>query len=432
MMHDFYKTSRTLTVVGAQWGDEGKGKIVDYLSNNFDTIVRFQGGNNAGHTIYHNNEKVTLHFIPSGILNENTTNILAQGMVIEPLALLEEIDKVTALGKSLDNLLISDKCHIIMPYHKTIDALHDEVQKIGTTQKGIGPTYTDKVARVGLRMADFLDEETFRAFLEDSLPRVNQTLEAHGKTTFQHDKLIQTYKEAQNRLKPYVCSTGKAIIENINQGKTVLFESAQGTMLCIENGSYPYVTSSATVAANAALGSGIPPKHVDSVLGVIKAYTTRVGEGYFPTMIHDESLAHHIRERGHEYGSTTGRARNVGWLDMVALKHAKEINGITAFVMNHVDVLSGLDTIKLCVAYTYQGKTIEDFPAAKAVLKNAKPQYIELPGFTLDEEKKIKTYDDLPNNAKQFVKHVERILACPIVYAAIGPTKDAILKKQED
>ncbi len=418
---------KTLAVIGAQWGDEGKGKITDYLASQADMVVRFQGGNNAGHTIVFGDQKFALHLIPSGIFRHNTSNILAQGMVIDPLALNEEMDMLNDAGVPLTNLFISDRAHIIMPFHKDLDKLLEErrPQKVGTTGRGIGPAYMDKAARTGLRVCTFIDSVGFKNYLETMLPFINDALKKAAKNTYKVQELFDLFKPIRNRLSNHLADTSSVIHDALKKKERVLFEGAQGTMLCLDHGTYPFVTSSSPAASSIPLNVGMPARNLTSVLGIVKAYTTRVGSGAFPTEITGET-ADAIATKGHEFGTTTGRRRRIGWLDIVQLRYAHRINGFTDLAVTLLDVLGGVDAIKLCVAYEVDGERFERFPADHETLKHCKPVYETLPGFTEDITD-VRNFDDLPENAQNYLNTIERLIGVPVSIFSVGPDRRATI-----
>jgi adenylosuccinate synthase len=415
----------SVTVVGTQWGDEGKGKITDYLAQQSDVVVRFQGGNNAGHTIKFEGNKYALHLIPSGIFKSDVINILGNGMVIDPLALLEEINFLENNGISTKNLYISDRAHVILPFHKAMDQLFESLitkgKEVGTTAKGIGPAYMDKASRKGLRMIDFVDDKRFKAYLEDYLPYINTILKAFNHETFKLDTIYKRYNGLLKTIKPFVKNTSKMLDTLIQEDKKVLFEGAQGTMLCLDHGTYPYVTSSSPTAASVALNTGIAPQTIQTVLGITKAYTTRVGGGYFPTEFNDD-LANKIRIQGNEFGTTTGRPRRIGWLDTVVLRHAKRVNGLTDLSIMLLDVLKDVHPLKICVAYKLDGEVIDEIPASIEDFEGCEPIFIEMDGFTKDISK-IKTFRGLPKEARQYLKKIEELVDVRISMVSVGPDR---------
>ncbi|MGM9794688.1 MAG: adenylosuccinate synthase [Candidatus Aphodosoma sp.] len=423
--------NNTLVVVGIQWGDEGKGKMTDYLGQKADVVVRFQGGNNAGHTITFGGNKYALQSIPSGIFNPRIKNVMANGMVINPKAAIAELEGLKQRGINNFQLFISDRAAVIMPYHIMLDGAYENLKggkNIGTTKKGIGPAYTDKYNRIGIRIGDLLDETYFAERLKDALLQKNMELKMLGLEPLDYDTLYNEYIEYGEILKPYVCDTSILLNKEVEAGKKILFEGAQGVMLCIENGTYPFVTSSSPTAASVPLGAGLAPRYIDKALGICKAYTTRVGAGPFPTEIEGD-LANYIRERGHEYGTVTGRPRRVGYLDAVALRHACRVSGINYLSIMLFDVLSGLKTVKICTGYELDGKEIDYVPATLSALERCKPIFIELPGW--DEEiTDIRDYEQLPNNAKQYLRKIEELTNTEIAIVSVGPDRtQTIIKK---
>ena len=423
--------NNTLVVVGIQWGDEGKGKMTDYLGQKADVVVRFQGGNNAGHTITFGGNKYALQSIPSGIFNPRIKNVMANGMVINPKAAIAELEGLKQRGITDFQLYISDRAAVIMPYHIMLDGAYEALKggkNIGTTKKGIGPAYTDKYSRIGIRIGDLLDKEYFAERLKDALLQKNMELKMLGLEPLDYDTLYNEYIEYGEILKPYVCDTSILLNKEVEAGKKILFEGAQGVMLCIENGTYPFVTSSSPTAASVPLGAGLAPRYIDKALGICKAYTTRVGAGPFPTEI-DGDLAHYIRERGHEYGTVTGRPRRVGYLDAVALRHACRVSGINYLSIMLFDVLSGLKTVKICTAYELDGKKIDYVPSTLSALERCKPIFIELPGWN-EEITEIRDFEKLPDNAKQYLRKIEELTNTEIAIVSVGPDRtQTIIKK---
>ena len=374
-----------IVIVGAQWGDEGKGKIVDVLTEKADIVARYQGGHNAGHTVVINKKKFVLHLIPSGILHKNTVCIIGNGVVVEPQALIKEITDLRKRGiKVSGNLLISRNAHLIMPYHLVIDSASEKTKGkkcIGTTGRGIGPTYVDKMARTGIRVGDLLDPEAFREKLATNLRHVNFLMKnLYKMPVFSAKKIFDEYMGYARTLRKYIADTDLIINKAIAENKNLLLEGAQGTLLDIDHGTYPFVTSSNSIAGGACTGLGIGPTKITGVIGIVKAYTTRVGSGPFPTELHD-SIGEGMREKGGEFGATTGRPRRCGWLDTVILKHSTAVNGFSGIVITKLDILDGLDTIKICTSYRYKGKTYKDMPKDLAVLENCTPVYEEFKGW---------------------------------------------------
>ncbi|PGS54419.1 adenylosuccinate synthase [Bacillus sp. AFS041924] len=416
----------SVVVVGSQWGDEGKGKITDFLSQQAEVVARYQGGNNAGHTIVFNGEKYKLHLIPSGIFFSEKICVIGNGMVVDPKALVQELAYLHDKGVSTDNLRISNRAHVILPYHLKQDELEEERKgdnKIGTTKKGIGPAYMDKAARVGIRMADLLDKEEFYEKLKRNLEEKNNLFEKmYDSNSLNIEEIFEDYYEFGQQIKKYVCDTSVVLNDAIDGGKRVLFEGAQGVMLDIDQGTYPFVTSSNPVAGGVTIGSGVGPTKINHVVGVCKAYTTRVGEGAFPTELFDE-IGNTIREVGREYGTTTGRPRRVGWFDSVVVRHARRVSGITDLSLNSIDVLTGLETVKICVAYKFRGETITEFPASLKQLAECEPVYEELPGWTEDITG-VKTLDELPVNARHYVERVSQLVGIPLSVFSVGPDRN--------
>jgi adenylosuccinate synthase len=412
-------------IVGAQWGDEGKGKIVDLLTQYADLVVRFQGGNNAGHTIVLKGEKFVVHLIPSGILYENKKCIIGNGVVLDPAVLIGEIDEIKKRGYFKDDsqLMISEETHLILPYHRRIDVAREKTFKIGTTGRGIGPAYEDKVVRCGIRVVDLIDEKVFREKLEANLIQKNiyltQVLKDRG---FEFTEIFDEYLQYKNRLEKYVENTSLILHEEIQKGKHVLFEGAQGALLDIDHGTYPYVTASNTVAGNACAGSGIGPTMINSVIGIAKAYTTRVGEGPFPTELQDE-LGEKIRQRGGEYGATTGRPRRCGWFDSVVVNHSIRVSGIREIVITKMDVLNDFDTVKICVGYRADGKVFYHVPSNLEILKHSEPVYEEMRGWKT-EIKGVRNFKDLPINAKRYLKRIQKLIGTKITMISVGSERD--------
>ena len=415
----------SIVIVGAQWGDEGKGKIVDLLTQYADMVVRFQGGNNAGHTVFLGDERFVFHIMPSGILYGGKQCVIGNGVVLDPATLIEEIETVKKKGYLKDDsqLMISEQTHLILPYHRTIDLARERIFKIGTTGRGIGPAYEDKVTRCGIRMVDLLDEKVFRQKLEANLLQKNlylvQILKAEA---FEFSKLFEEYLRYKEQLERYVRDTSLAVYEAAQEGKHILFEGAQGASLDLDHGTYPFVTSSNTVAGNACVGSGIGPTLIDSVMGIGKAYTTRVGEGPFPTELYDE-LGERIRQRGGEFGATTGRPRRCGWFDAVTVQHSIRINGIQTMTLTKLDVLNDLEKIKICVGYRLNGKVIQHVPSNLEVLKRAEPVYEELDGWKTDI-RAVKNFKDLPRNAQRYVQRIEALTGVRIVMVSVGSERN--------
>ncbi|MFC1489519.1 adenylosuccinate synthase [Thermodesulfobacteriota bacterium] len=416
-----------IIVVGTQWGDEGKGKIVDLLAEFADLVVRFQGGNNAGHTMVVNGKQFITHLIPSGILQKKTC-IIGNGMVVDPAVLLEEIDSLNSHGIDTgpDILMISEKAHIIMPYHRAIDHARENMKgekKIGTTGRGIGPCYEDKATRRGIRFIELIDSDSLPERVETILAEKNFYLKQYFSTQeLEPADIIEQYTGYAKRLAPYVTNVSLVIDQAIKAGKQVLFEGAQGTHLDIDHGTYPFVTSSNTVAANACCGAGIGPTDITGVCGIVKAYTTRVGEGPFPAELFDE-VGDRIQKIGAEFGATTGRKRRCGWLDTVLLRNAVRLNGLTGIAVTKLDVLGGLPELNICTGYTYRGEHLNDFPANLKVLGECEPVYETLPGWPEDITP-IRKLEDLPENARNYLRRIEELIETPILIVSVGPGRD--------
>ena len=411
-------------VVGTQWGDEGKGKIIDVLADKADYVVRFQGGNNAGHTVVVNGEKFILKLLPSGVLHAGTC-IIGPGVVVDPKVFLAELDSLEKRGAKTDHVIISDRAHVIMPYHIKMDELRESIEdriKIGTTKKGIGPCYADKISRDGIRMSDLLDLEQFEEKLRYNLKEKNEMFtKIYGLEPLDFDTIFEEYKGYIEKIKHRIVDTIPIVNKALNENKLVLFEGAQAMMLDINYGTYPYVTSSSPTLAGVTTGAGVSPRKIDKGIGVMKAYTTRVGEGPFVTEL-DNEFGENMRKIGGEYGAVTGRPRRCGWLDLVVGKYATEINGLTDIVITKIDVLSGLGKLKICTAYEIDGKIYDYVPADTKSLYRAKPIYEELDGWDEDITQ-IKKYKDLPENCKKYLARIEEIVGCPISVVSVGPDR---------
>lgn len=424
-----------VVIVGAQWGDEGKGKVVDVLTERADVVVRFQGGNNAGHTLVVGGEKTVLHQIPSGILHPRVTCVVGNGVVVNLEVFLEEIAKLKAknVRVSPENLLVSDRAHLIMPYHQRIDIAREKGAgdgKIGTTGRGIGPTYEDKMARKGLRLCDLLDEKVFETKLRIQVEEKNHYLEKRlGAEPCSFDEIAEKFRALGKEIRPFIGSTAPLLDREMRAGKSVLFEGAQGAQLDVDHGTYPYVTSSSTVAGGACTGAGVGPTWIDAVIGISKAYTTRVGSGPFPTELLDD-VGDQLRKKGAEFGSTTGRPRRCGWLDVVVVRDAVRVNGLTGVTLMKMDVLSGTDPLRLCTGYEIDGKVVDEVPASLEVLERAKPVYEEHPGWTEDLSG-ITTFDALPKAAKSYVRRVEELIKTPVVMISVGPNRSETIVLQD-
>ena len=420
-----------LVVVGSQWGDEGKGKVTDFLGQNADVVVRSQGGNNAGHTIMIGKEKFAIQTIPSGVFNPHIKNVLANGMVINPKETLKELAGLKERGITNFQLFISNRAHVIMPYHILLDGAYESLKgshKIGTTKKGIGPCYADKVNRIGIRMGDLIEEESLKEILSSTLPLKNKELKMLGLEELDFTTIYNEYKEYGKILKPYVCDTSLLLTEEIEKDKNILFEGAQGSMLCLDHGSYPYVTSSSPTAASVPVNAGIAPKYIDHCVGICKAYTTRVGEGPFPTELHNE-LGDLIRERGHEYGTVTKRPRRVGYLDLVVVNYAKRISGIDSLALMLFDVLTNVEELKICISYNLEGKEIKTIPATLKEYARCIPNYITLKPWH-ENINKVRNYEDLPIEAKEYIETIEKYTNIPVDLISVGPERtETIIRK---
>ena len=417
----------SVVVVGTQWGDEGKGKITDFLSEKAEYVARYQGGDNAGHTIQFGGETYKLHLIPSGIFSPEKLCIIGNGVVVNPKSLVTELAYLHERNITTDNLRISDRAHVILPYHIELDRLQEEAKrdkKIGTTIKGIGPAYMDKAARVGIRIADLLDREVFEERLRLNLEDKNrQFTKLYDANPMNFEEIFEEYYEYGQQIKQYVCDTSVLLNDALDNGKRVLFEGAQGVMLDIDQGTYPFVTSSNPLAGGVTIGSGVGPSKVTKVVGVCKAYTSRVGDGPFPTELFDE-IGSRIREVGREYGTTTGRPRRVGWFDSVVMRHSKRVSGITNLCLNSIDVLTGLETVKICVAYRKSnGEEISHYPASLVELGQCEPVYEELPGWSEDITG-CRTLDELPIEAQNYVRRVSELVGVKISTFSVGPDRN--------
>ena len=421
-----------VAVVGSQWGDEGKGKITDFLSNDAAYTVRSNGGNNAGHTIEINGQDFKMRLIPSGIFASKEGAVIGNGVVINPEVLFSELENLTEKGIDTSKLKISNRAHIIMPYHIKQDEYQEEAkgdQKIGTTKNGIGPAYMDKASRIGIRVCDLLEKDTFAAKLRVNLEQKNEVFsKIYGKPALEFDDIFDKYYEYGQKMKKYVTDTSVLINNALDNDEKVLFEGAQGTMLDIDEGTYPFVTSSNTISGGIASGIGVGANRVKSVIGVCKAYTTRVGAGPFPTELLDET-GDRIRETAHEYGTVTGRPRRVGWFDSVALRHAKRVSGINGLSLNLLDIFSGFDTIKIATAYELDGQKIDYYPASLKELDRCQPVYEELPAWKEDITA-AKTWSDLPENAQKFLNRVSELVGIPLVTVSVGPDREQTIVLQ--
>ena len=416
---------KSIIVVGACWGDEGKGKITNYLGELSDVVVRSTGGDNAGHTIVFDGNTYKLHLVPSGIFKDEIINILGNGCVINPKSLIEELNEIKSRGFKCNNLYISDRANVLFDYHKELDGLNEErlgARKIGTTKKGIGPCYTDKIARDGIRMCDFVGPD-FKEVYRQSVILKNEQLKAFNAPLIDFESSYEEYQKIADEIRPMVCDTITLLNEQYDQGKKILFEGAQGTLLDIDFGTYPYVTSSNASSSGACTGSGLGPTKIDEVLGITKAYTTRVGEGPFPTEMNDDLvLAQDIRDRAGEYGATTKRPRRIGWFDGVINRYSAQVNGLTGLSLMLLDILSGLKTIKICDYYLLDGKKVLAPCARLDDFAKCTPHFIELPGWEEDITH-VKSYDELPENAKKYIETMEEVVGVPVIMFSVGPDK---------
>jgi len=419
----------SIAVLGFQWGDEGKGRIVDLLSGRVDMVVRFQGGNNAGHTVTKGGDVFKLHLIPSGILYPDVTCVIGDGVVLNPAVLIEELDELNKKDINTDNLRISCKAHMVMPYHVLLDKAREHrlgKSKIGTTHKGIGPVYSDKSSRSGIRTQDLLDSKIFRAKLEEELALKNALIEkVYGLKPLDIDEVYEDYMLYAGRIGDYIIDTTFTINQYLDNNKSVLFEGAQGTMLDIDQGTYPYVTSSSTTAAGVCVGAGIGPGRLDEVIGIVKAYTTRVGSGPFPSEI-DGAVGEHLREKGNEYGTTTGRPRRCGWIDTMVLKYAVMLNYPDSIAMTKLDILSGLEKLMICRAYEYSGNIYDDLPCHQTILHKCRPVFLEMEGWKEDISD-VKSYDGLPAQARAYIEKIEELVKVPVSMISVGPERNQII-----
>lgn len=422
----------TLAIIGSQWGDEGKGKITDYLAEDADLVVRFQGGTNAGHTIGIENEVFKLHLLPSGILRRGMISVIGNGVVLDPEELLDEIKTIEASGRTVDGLRISDRANVIMPYHKTLDGAEERyrgAKGVGTTGRGIGPCYSDKISRYGVRVVDLVDKAALEEKVKMIYPiKEGQIVAFGGVTQDTIDMIVDKFSSYGSTLGKYVTDTSILVNDAIKSGKNVLFEGAQGTMLDIDHGTYPYVTSSNCIAGGICTGAGVPPSSIREVIGVVKAYTTRVGSGPFVTELSDE-LGEQLQKRGGEYGTTTGRARRCGWLDLVVVRHAVRLNGITSLAITKIDVLSGMKKLKAAISYEIDGDIVKDFPASISKLQRATPVYQEFDGWEDWSEEDVveivhNGYKDLPTQMKKYLRFISSNVGAPISIVSIGPKRE--------
>ncbi len=413
-------------VIGAQWGDEGKGKIVDLLSDKVEYVARFQGGANAGHTLKFDDKEVVLHLVPSGIFNGDAKCIIGNGVVIDPIALVEEIENVKKMGFSLeDRFFVSQTAHVILPYHKILDKLKEKRRAkdaIGTTGRGIGPAYVSKVARIGIRMVDLLDKAVLRKKIEQNILDINYALEnLYKEPILNANDLMAEIEDSVNTLSPYICNTSNILHEAIEAGENILLEGAQGCLLDVDHGTYPYVTSSSPTSGGACTGTGVPPTAITHVMGITKAYCTRVGNGPFPTELEDET-GEELRKKGHEFGATTGRPRRCGWLDLVALKYAVRINGMNELTLTKMDVMDGFEEINVCTSYKIDGEETKTFPLCLDEVENVEPVYTTLPGWDKDISG-MTNWDELPSTAKSYIEFVEDYLSVKFTIISTGPKR---------
>jgi adenylosuccinate synthase len=420
-----------IVLVGAQWGDEGKGKATDLLSSRIDYVVKFNGGNNAGHTVVIDGEKYALHLLPSGILTPGCIPVIGNGVVIDLAVLFEEIDALNARGVDTSRLVVSANAHLITPYNRVLDRVTERFlgsRKLGTTGRGIGPTYADKMSRVGIRVQDLFDESILRQKVEAALAVKNQILiKIYNRRIVEVDEVLDEFKKYADRLRPMVVDTGLLLNKALDEGKTVLFEAGQATLLDVDHGTYPFVTSSSPTAAGACIGSGVPPTRIDRVIAILKAYTTRVGEGPFPTELLDDS-GEFLRKTGAEYGTTTGRPRRCGWMDTVVGRYATRVNGVTDFLVTKLDVLTGLEQVPVCVAYDVGGVRFDEMPMSQSDFHHAKPVYEYLPGW-FEDITACRTFEELPANAQAYILRVEELIGSRISAIGVGPGRDEIIER---
>jgi len=420
-----------IVLVGAQWGDEGKGKATDLLSSRIDYVVKFNGGNNAGHTVVIDGEKYALHLLPSGILTPGCIPVIGNGVVIDLAVLFEEIDALNVRGVDTSRLVVSANAHLITPYNRVLDRVTERFlgsRKLGTTGRGIGPTYADKMSRVGIRVQDLFDESILRQKVEAALAVKNQMLvKIYNRRIVEVDEVLDEFKKYADRLRPMVVDTGLLLNTALDEGKTVLFEAGQATLLDVDHGTYPFVTSSSPTAAGACIGSGVPPTRIDRVIAILKAYTTRVGEGPFPTELLDDS-GEFLRKTGAEYGTTTGRPRRCGWMDTVVGRYATRVNGVTDFLVTKLDVLTGLEQVPVCVAYDVGGVRFDEMPMSQSDFHHAKPIYENLPGW-FEDITACRTFEELPANARAYILRVEELIGSRISAIGVGPGRDEIIER---
>ena len=424
----------TVNVTGTQWGDEGKGKIVDYLAQQAETVVRYGGGSNAGHTVAVNGEEYKLRLLPSGILYKGTHNVIANGVAFDPEVVLQEMDAMKARGLDVSGIRISNRAHVVMPYQRIMDGVGDEKRgknKIGTTKRGIGPCYMDKANRIGIRVCDFIDKEEFARRLKENIENKNHELqEIYDHEPLDYEAVLAEYEGYADRLRPYVCDTIALINREIDEGRKILFEGAQATMLDIDYGTYPYVTASHPVSGGITVGAGVAPKRIDTVVGVVKAYCTRVGAGPFPTeQLND--IGDKLREAGHEYGTVTGRPRRTGWLDACVVRYAAQLSGLDYLAITRLDILDAFDEIKVCTGYKYKGEILDEIPASLKVLAEVEPVYETFPGWN-QSITKIRKYDDLPEKCRKYLERIADFTGVPLGIVSVGPNRDETIVIAED
>lgn len=416
----------TVVISGAQWGDEGKGKIVDYLAQQADTVVRFQGGSNAGHTVTVSGEEYKLRLLPSGILYKGTTCVIGNGVVVDPQCLIEELDNLTARGVDTEGIRLSNRAHVVMPWHKLLDALGEELRgsnKIGTTKRGIGPCYIDKADRIGIRVCDLIDADEFASKVRDVLKIKNLILQnVYNHAPLDAEEIIREYEGYAARLRPFVCDTIALLNAQVDAGKKILFEGAQATMLDIDYGTYPYVTSSHPISGGVGIGAGVAPKKIDTVVGVVKAYCTRVGEGPFPTE-QLNAIGDKLREAGHEFGTVTGRPRRTGWLDACVVKYAGQLSGTDYMAVTRLDILDGFDEIKMCTGYQIDGEPLNEIPASLKVLARVEPIYETFAGWKTNISS-VRRYEDLPANARRYLERMSEVTGIALGIVSVGPNRD--------
>ncbi|SDP57978.1 adenylosuccinate synthase [Selenomonas ruminantium] len=424
----------TVVVTGTQWGDEGKGKIVDYLAQQADTVVRFQGGSNAGHTVMVDGEAYKLRLMPSGILFKGSHCIVGNGVAFDPMVMLEEMDGLAERGVDLSGIRISNRAHVVLPYHRLMDGIGDEARgdnKIGTTKRGIGPCYMDRDNRIGIRVCDLMDEEEFAKRLKENLEIKNKELQLlYDHEPLSYDEILKEYLSYAERLRPYVCDTIALLNDEIKEGRKILFEGAQATMLDIDYGTYPYVTASHPISGGVGVGAGVAPNKIDKVVGIVKAYCTRVGEGPFPTE-QLNAIGEKIREEGHEYGVVTGRPRRTGWLDACVVRYAGLISGIDYMAVTRLDILDNFEEIKMCVAYKYKGEILNEIPASLKVLAEVEPVYETFEGWNTDISK-VRKYEDLPENARKYLERMAEVTGIKLGIVSVGPNRDETIVLAKD